>query len=91
MNARGGVPLEACKERSGVGFGGFRPLKHVEEPGALAREAPLLLLRVRGTCAAENNEVSGIRLSYSEYGKKEVRETEKYKAFVELKQIKRNF
>jgi hypothetical protein len=36
MNARW-VPLEATKERSGVCFGGFRPRKHVEEPGALTR------------------------------------------------------
>jgi len=39
MNA-GGVPLEARYERSGGCFGGFRPLKHVEEPWALARGAP---------------------------------------------------
>ena len=36
------VPLEAHKERSGVCFGGFRPSKHVEEPWALARGAPLV-------------------------------------------------
>ena len=41
MNARR-VPFEAPKERSRVCFGGFRPTKHVEEPGALARGAPLL-------------------------------------------------
>ena len=35
------VPLEPHKERSGVCFGGFRPSKHVEEPWALARGAPL--------------------------------------------------
>jgi len=42
MNARR-VPFEAPKERSRVGFGGFRPTKHVEEPRALARGAPLTL------------------------------------------------
>ena len=31
------VPYEAPKERSGVCFGGFRPMKHVEEPRASAR------------------------------------------------------
>jgi hypothetical protein len=40
MNA-GRVPFEAPKERSRVCFGGFRPTKHVEEPWALARGAPL--------------------------------------------------
>jgi hypothetical protein len=40
MNARR-VPFEAPKERRGVCFGGFRPAKHVEEPWALARGAPL--------------------------------------------------
>jgi hypothetical protein len=40
MNARR-VPFEAPKERSKVCFGGFRPTKHVEEPRALARGAPL--------------------------------------------------
>ena len=41
MNARR-VPFEVPKERSRVCFGGFRPTKHVERPGALARGAPLL-------------------------------------------------
>jgi len=41
MNAER-VPFEALKERSRVCFGGFRPLKHVEEPQALVRGAPLL-------------------------------------------------
>ena len=40
MNARR-VPFEAPKERSRVCFGGFRQTKHVEEPRALARGAPL--------------------------------------------------
>jgi hypothetical protein len=40
MNAER-VPFEAPKERSRVCFGGFRPLKHVEGPRALARGAPL--------------------------------------------------
>jgi hypothetical protein len=40
------VPLEAHKERSGVCFGGFRPSKHVEEPRAFARGAPLPYLAV---------------------------------------------
>ena len=40
MNAER-VPFEALKERSGVCFGGFRPLKHVEGPQALARGALL--------------------------------------------------
>jgi hypothetical protein len=40
MNAER-VPFEALKERSRVCFGGFRPLKHVEGPRALARGAPL--------------------------------------------------
>src|SRR4030042_5910143 len=31
------VPYEAPKERSGVCFGGFRPMKHVEEPRASTR------------------------------------------------------
>jgi len=35
------VPFEAPKERSRVCFGGFRLLKHVEGPQALARGAPL--------------------------------------------------
>jgi hypothetical protein len=43
MNAEG-VPFEALKERSRVCFGGFRPLKHVEELRALARGAPLIVL-----------------------------------------------
>jgi len=42
MNAER-VPFEALKERSGVCFGGFRPMKHVEGPRALARGAPLLV------------------------------------------------
>jgi hypothetical protein len=41
MNARR-VPFEAPKERSRVCFGGFRPTRHVEEPRALARGAPLI-------------------------------------------------
>jgi hypothetical protein len=39
MNAER-VPFEALKERSRVCFGGFRPLKYVEELGALALGAP---------------------------------------------------
>jgi hypothetical protein len=35
------VRLEAPEERSGVCFGGFRPLTHVEESRALAHAAPL--------------------------------------------------
>ena len=30
-----GVPLEAPKGRRGIGFGGFLPVKHAAEPGAL--------------------------------------------------------
>jgi hypothetical protein len=40
MNAER-VPFEALKERSRVCFVGFRPMKHVEGPRALARGAPL--------------------------------------------------
>jgi hypothetical protein len=40
MNAKR-LPFEAPKERSRVCFGGFRPKKHVEEPWALSRGAPL--------------------------------------------------
>ena len=40
MNAER-VPFEALEERSRVCFGGFRPVKHVEGPRALARGAPL--------------------------------------------------
>jgi len=43
MNAER-APFEALKERSRVCFGGFRPLKHVEEPRALACGAPLRIL-----------------------------------------------
>jgi hypothetical protein len=43
MNAER-VPFEALKERSRVCFGGFRPLKHVEELQALVRGAPLLVV-----------------------------------------------
>jgi len=39
MNAER-VPFEALQERSRVCFGGFRLLKHVEGPRALARGAP---------------------------------------------------
>jgi hypothetical protein len=35
-----GTP-RSSEERSGVCYGGFRPPKHVEEPWALARGAPL--------------------------------------------------
>ncbi len=44
MNAER-VPFEAPKERSRVCFGGFRPTKHVEEPWALARGAPLFSVK----------------------------------------------
>jgi hypothetical protein len=40
------VPFEALKERSRVCFGGFRPLKHVEEPRALGRGSTTTLLIV---------------------------------------------
>ena len=41
MNAER-VPFEVLKERSRAGSGGFRPMKHVEGPRALACGAPHL-------------------------------------------------
>ena len=42
------VPFEALNERGRICFGGFRPPKRVEEPGALDRLAPILMKDARG-------------------------------------------